>query len=76
MRDPDGEFIVSAGFDDALAWFRERFFKCSGRVELVKTWLPVQSDSPAAWLYPLVYERGLMLVRPQFTFLHFAAMRR
>jgi hypothetical protein len=47
----------------ALTWFRQRFFHCSDRVALVKTWLPAQSDGPAAWLYPLVYERALMLVR-------------
>jgi hypothetical protein len=65
----DGALLVWPGVRGAadgcaaLAWFRERFFKCSDRVALVKTWLPAQSDSPAAWLYPLVYERALLLVR-------------
>ncbi|KAG5635946.1 hypothetical protein H0H81_009595 [Sphagnurus paluster] len=47
MRHPDGNFVVSEGFDDAL----------------VKTWLPVQYDGPKSWLDQLVYDRALVLSR-------------
>ncbi|KIK96084.1 hypothetical protein PAXRUDRAFT_826357 [Paxillus rubicundulus Ve08.2h10] len=63
MRHPDGEFIVSEGFDDALAWFKEQFIKCNDRAALVKTWLPVQYDGPKIYLDQHVYDRALMLSR-------------
>lgn len=63
MRHPDGDFIVSEGFDDALSWFKEHFIKCNDRAELVKTWLPATYDGPKAWLDQLVYDRALMLSR-------------
>ncbi|KIJ64719.1 hypothetical protein HYDPIDRAFT_28086 [Hydnomerulius pinastri MD-312] len=63
MRHPDGEFIVSEGFDDALAWFKDQFIKCNDRAALVKTWLPVQYDGPKIYLDQLVYDRALMLSR-------------
>ncbi|KAH0831348.1 kinase-like protein [Lanmaoa asiatica] len=62
MRYPDGDFVVSAGFDDALAWFKEQFIKCNDRAALVKTWLPIQYDGPKIYLDQLVYDRALMLV--------------
>ncbi|TFK28311.1 other/ULK/ULK protein kinase [Coprinopsis marcescibilis] len=63
MRHPDGDFVVSEGFDDALTWFKDHFIKCNDRAELVKTWLPAQFDGPKAWLDQLVYDRALMLSR-------------
>ncbi|KAF9001203.1 other/ULK/ULK protein kinase [Cyathus striatus] len=63
MRYPDGDFVVSEGFDDALSWFKEHFFKCNDRASLVKTWLPAQYDGPKAWIDQLVYDRALMLSR-------------
>ncbi|EIN14702.1 kinase-like protein [Punctularia strigosozonata HHB-11173 SS5] len=63
MRDPDGSFAASEGFDEALAWYKDRFLKCADRVALVKTWLPTHHEGPSAYLYPLVYERALMLSR-------------
>ncbi|KAH7926929.1 Pkinase-domain-containing protein [Leucogyrophana mollusca] len=63
MRHPDGEFTVSEGFDDALAWFKDHFIKCNDRAALVKTWLPAQYDGPKTWLDQLVYDRALMLSR-------------
>ncbi|KZT25995.1 kinase-like protein [Neolentinus lepideus HHB14362 ss-1] len=63
MRDPDGEFLVSEGFLDALSWFKEGFIRCNDRVTLVKTWLPAQYDGPRMWLDHLVYDRALMLSR-------------
>jgi serine/threonine-protein kinase ULK/ATG1 len=63
MRHPDGEFLVSEGFDDALAWFKEHFIKCNDRAALVKTWLPAQHDRPKSWLDQLVYDRALVLSR-------------
>ncbi|KAJ8588049.1 Pkinase-domain-containing protein [Rhizopogon salebrosus TDB-379] len=63
MRHPDGDFEVSEGFDDALAWFKEHFIKCSERAALVKTWLPVQYDGPKIYLDQLVYDRALLLSR-------------
>ncbi|KAF9225004.1 kinase-like protein [Gyrodon lividus] len=63
MRHPDGEFIVSEGFDDALAWFKDQFIKCNDRAALVKTWLPVQYDGPKIYLDQLIYDRALMLSR-------------
>ncbi|KII91572.1 hypothetical protein PLICRDRAFT_156776 [Plicaturopsis crispa FD-325 SS-3] len=63
MRHPDGEFIVSEGFDDALTWFREHFIKCNDRAALVKTWLPATYDGPKSWLDQLVYDRALTLSR-------------
>ncbi|KAH7911507.1 kinase-like protein [Hygrophoropsis aurantiaca] len=63
MRHPDGEFSVSEGFDDALAWFKDQFIKCNDRAALVKTWLPAQYDGPKTWLDQLVYDRALMLSR-------------
>ncbi|KAF9233822.1 kinase-like protein [Melanogaster broomeanus] len=63
MRHPDGEFTVSEGFDDALAWFKDQFIKCNDRAALVKTWLPVQYDGPKIYLDQLIYDRALMLSR-------------
>ncbi|KAG9310154.1 kinase-like protein [Chiua virens] len=63
MRYPDGDFTVSAGFDDALAWFKEQFIKCNDRAALVKTWLPVQYDGPKTYLDQLIYDRALLLSR-------------
>ncbi|KAG6380368.1 kinase-like protein [Boletus reticuloceps] len=63
MRYPDGDFVVSQGFDDALAWFKEQFIKCNDRAALVKTWLPVQYDGPRIYLDQLVYDRALVLSR-------------
>lgn len=63
MRHPDTDFVVSEGFDDALAWFKERFIKCNDRAALVKTWLPAQYEGPRTYLDQLVYDRALALVR-------------
>ncbi|GLB39603.1 putative protein with domain of unknown function (DUF3543) [Lyophyllum shimeji] len=63
MRHPDGNFVVSEGFDDALSWFKEHFIKCNDRAALVKTWLPAQYDGPKCWLDQLVYDRALVLSR-------------
>ncbi|KAJ8083377.1 Serine/threonine-protein kinase [Marasmius tenuissimus] len=63
MRYPDGDFVVSEGFDDALKWFKEHFIKCNERAALVKTWLPAQYDGPKSWLDQLVYDRALLLSR-------------
>ncbi|KAJ3826660.1 other/ULK/ULK protein kinase [Lentinula raphanica] len=63
MRYPDGDFVVSEGFDDALSWFKEHFMKCNDRAALVKTWLPAQYDGPKSWLDQLVYDRALLLSR-------------
>ncbi|KAF6745988.1 other/ULK/ULK protein kinase [Ephemerocybe angulata] len=63
MKHPDGDFVVSEGFDDALSWFKDHFIKCNDRAELVKTWLPAQYEGPKAWLDQLVYDRALMLSR-------------
>ncbi|KAG2006923.1 CAMK/CAMKL/GIN4 protein kinase, variant 2 [Coprinopsis cinerea AmutBmut pab1-1] len=63
MRHPDGDFVVSEGFDAAFSWFKDHFIKCNDRAELVKTWLPAQYDGPKAWLDQLVYDRALMLSR-------------
>ncbi|KAF7366818.1 Serine/threonine-protein kinase ATG1 [Mycena sanguinolenta] len=63
MRHPDGDFVVSEGFDDAQSWFTGQFVKCYDRATLVKTWLPAQYDGPKAWLDQLVYDRALLLSR-------------
>ncbi|KAG5644471.1 hypothetical protein DXG03_008295 [Asterophora parasitica] len=63
MRHPDGDFVVSEGFDAALTWFKDHFIKCNDRAALVKTWLPVQYDGPKSWLDQLVYDRALVLSR-------------
>ncbi|PPQ99389.1 hypothetical protein CVT24_005372 [Panaeolus cyanescens] len=63
MKHPDGNFIVSDGFTEALAWFREHFIKCNNRAALVKTWLPASYDGPKSWLDQLVYDRALVLSR-------------
>ncbi|KAJ7672446.1 other/ULK/ULK protein kinase [Mycena polygramma] len=63
MRHPDGDFVVSEGFDDALSWFTSQFVKCYDRATLVKTWLPAQYDGPKSWLDQLVYDRALLLSR-------------
>ncbi|KJA23964.1 hypothetical protein HYPSUDRAFT_162958 [Hypholoma sublateritium FD-334 SS-4] len=63
MRHPDGDFVVSEGFDDALNWFKEHFIKCNERATLVKTWLPATYDGPKSWLDQLVYDRALVLSR-------------
>ncbi|KAJ3782000.1 other/ULK/ULK protein kinase [Lentinula aff. detonsa] len=63
MRYPDGDFVVSDGFDDALSWFKDHFIKCNDRAALVKTWLPAQYDGPKSWLDQLVYDRALLLSR-------------
>ncbi|KAF8208072.1 kinase-like domain-containing protein [Mycena galopus ATCC 62051] len=63
MRHPDGDFVVSEGFDDAQTWFTGQFVKCYDRATLVKTWLPAQYDGPKSWLDQLVYDRALVLSR-------------
>ncbi|KAK7052996.1 Serine/threonine-protein kinase [Paramarasmius palmivorus] len=63
MRHPDGDFVVSEGFDNALTWFKEHFIKCNERASLVKTWLPTQYDGAKSWLDQLVYDRALLLSR-------------
>ncbi|KAF8893084.1 other/ULK/ULK protein kinase [Infundibulicybe gibba] len=63
MRHPDGDFVVSEGFDDALTWFKDHFIKCNDRAALVKTWLPAQYEGPRSWLDQLVYDRALVLSR-------------
>ncbi|KAJ7720914.1 other/ULK/ULK protein kinase [Mycena metata] len=63
MRHPEGDFVVSEGFDDALSWFTGQFRKCYDRATLVKTWLPAQYDGPKSWLDQLVYDRALVLSR-------------
>ncbi|KAH9947772.1 kinase-like protein [Amylocystis lapponica] len=63
MRDPDGEFEVSEGFDEALKWFEDHFNKCHDRTALVKTWLPAQYVGPPTFLDQLVYDRALLLSR-------------
>ncbi|KAL1726290.1 hypothetical protein EV714DRAFT_255023 [Schizophyllum commune] len=63
MRHPDGDYIVSEGFDDALSWFRDHFLKCHERATLVKSWLPARYDGPKTWLDQLVYDRALYLSR-------------
>ena len=84
MRHPDGNFVVSDGFDDgktipglpnatddvgiALCWFKDHFMKCNDRAALVKTWLPVQYDGPKSWLDQLVYDRALVLVGPRLLY--------
>jgi serine/threonine-protein kinase ULK/ATG1 len=62
MKHPDTDFVASEGFDDALAWFKERFIKCNDRAALVKTWLPPHSEGPKRFTDQLVYERALALV--------------
>lgn len=84
MRHPDGNFVVSDGFDDgktipglssatdgvgiALSWFKDHFMKCNDRAALVKTWLPIQYDGPKSWLDQLVYDRALVLVGPRLLY--------
>ncbi|KAJ7201129.1 other/ULK/ULK protein kinase [Mycena pura] len=63
MRHPEGDFVVSEGFDDALSWFTSQFMKCYDRATLVKTWLPAQYDGAKSWLDQLVYDRALYLSR-------------
>ncbi|KAG7445270.1 kinase-like protein [Guyanagaster necrorhizus] len=63
MRRPDGDFVVSEGFDDALSWFKNHYLKCNDRAILVKTWLPARYDGPKTWLDQLVYDRALVLSR-------------
>ncbi|KAF8153267.1 other/ULK/ULK protein kinase [Crassisporium funariophilum] len=63
MRHPEGDFVVSEGFDDALNWFKDHFIKCNDRAALVKTWLPMTYDGPKSWLDQLVYDRALVLSR-------------
>ncbi|KAI5828707.1 kinase-like protein [Schizophyllum commune Tattone D] len=63
MRHPDGDYVVSEGFDDALSWFRDHFLKCHERATLVKSWLPARYDGPKTWLDQLVYDRALYLSR-------------
>ncbi|KAF8665052.1 hypothetical protein AX16_000664 [Volvariella volvacea WC 439] len=63
MRHPDGDYVVSEGFLEALTWFKDHFIKCSDRAELVKTWLPAQYTGPRSWLDQLVYDRALLLSR-------------
>ncbi|KAJ7641323.1 kinase-like protein [Roridomyces roridus] len=63
MKHPEGDFVVTDGFDDAQSWFREHFYKCYERAALVKTWLPVQYDGPKSWIDQLVYDRALELSR-------------
>ncbi|EKM57100.1 uncharacterized protein PHACADRAFT_172785 [Phanerochaete carnosa HHB-10118-sp] len=63
MRDPDGEYEVSEGFDEALTWFKDQFIKCHDRAALVKTWLPAQYSGPPTFLDQLVYDRALHLSR-------------
>ncbi|KAK7042547.1 Serine/threonine-protein kinase ATG1 [Favolaschia claudopus] len=63
MKHPEGDFVVSEGFDDAQTWFTGQFVKCYERATLVKTWLPAQYDGPKSWLDQLVYDRALLLSR-------------
>ncbi|KZS96920.1 other/ULK/ULK protein kinase [Sistotremastrum niveocremeum HHB9708] len=62
-KDPDGNFTVSEGFDDALVWFRDHFIKCNERVTLVKTWLPSEFSRAPKWLDQLIYDHALQLSR-------------
>jgi len=63
MRYPDGDFILSDGFDEALSWFKDHFLRCNDRAALVKTWLPAQYTGPSTWVDELVYNRALTLSR-------------
>ncbi|KAF8259755.1 other/ULK/ULK protein kinase [Lactarius quietus] len=63
MRHPEGDFVVSEGFDEALGWFRDLFLRCHDRAALVKTWLPAQYTGPTTWVDELVYNRALTLSR-------------
>ncbi|KAI0265342.1 kinase-like protein [Gloeopeniophorella convolvens] len=63
MRHPDGDFVLSDGFDEALGWFKDHFLRCNDRTALVKTWLPAQYTGPTTWVDELVYNRALTLSR-------------
>ncbi|KAI9442103.1 kinase-like protein [Lactarius psammicola] len=71
MRHPEGDFVLSEGFDEALwdlggaalGWFRDLFLRCHDRAALVKTWLPAQYTGPSTWVDELVYNRALTLSR-------------
>jgi len=63
MRYPDGDFVLSDGFDEALSWFKDHFLRCNDRTALVKTWLPAQYTGPTTWVDELVYNRALTLSR-------------
>ncbi|KAH9997071.1 kinase-like protein [Russula vinacea] len=60
---PDGDFVLSDGFDEALSWFKDHFLRCNDRAALVKTWLPAQYTGPSTWVDELVYNRALTLSR-------------
>jgi len=59
MWHPEGDFVVSDGFDEALSWFKDHFIRCNDRAALVKTWLPAQYTGPSTWVDELVYNRAL-----------------
>ncbi|TCD65717.1 Serine/threonine-protein kinase [Steccherinum ochraceum] len=61
--DPDGEWEVSEGFDEALTWFKDHFIKCHDRAAQVKAWLPAVYTGPPSYLDQLVYDRALHLSR-------------
>lgn len=63
MKHPDGKFVVSEGFDEALAWFKEHFMKCNDRASLVKTWLPSQYTGAPHYLDQMIYDHALALSR-------------
>ncbi|KAI0301420.1 other/ULK/ULK protein kinase [Russula brevipes] len=63
MRHPEGDFVLSDGFDEALSWFKDHFLRCNDRAALVKTWLPAQYTGPSTWVDELVYNRALTLSR-------------
>ncbi|KAN0114315.1 Protein kinase-like domain containing protein [Russula decolorans] len=63
MRHPEGDFMLSDGFDEALTWFKDHFLRCNDRAALVKTWLPAQYTGPSTWVDELVYNRALTLSR-------------
>lgn len=63
MKHPDGKFVVSEGFGDALTWFKEHFLKCNDRASLVKTWLPTQYAGAPHFLDQMIYDHALTLSR-------------
>ncbi|KAI0292215.1 kinase-like domain-containing protein [Multifurca ochricompacta] len=63
MRHPEGDFVLSDGFDEALGWFKDHFLRCHDRAALVKTWLPALYAGPTTWVDELVYNRALTLSR-------------
>ncbi|PCH36885.1 other/ULK/ULK protein kinase [Wolfiporia cocos MD-104 SS10] len=63
MRDPDGEWEVSEGFDEALTYFEDNFNKGHDRAALVKTWLPAKYTGAPTFLDQMVYDRALTMSR-------------